>query len=217
MPIDIEIENAEPAQSPYLSDLDPFKVGVSIENAQLRVTLSDDSLSFRLSERNIFQGVFHSMVASVSPSVGKTGVGPFSTRLGITPIDESTDFGDLRLVLVEEIRLPPGFEVLEFESDLSRASVIEYGGRDTLFYLTPLYECINLNVQDQCELESDTVTLSLEVGWQFIIMEMTPYIILIISVISFLFWRRWRRKIINRRNTARELEDATMEWVQSLD
>ena len=217
MPIDIEIENAEPAQSPYLSDLDPFKVGVSIENAQLRVTLSDDSLSFRLSERNIFQGVFHSMVASVSPSVGKTGVGPFSTRLGITPIDESTDFGDLRPVLVEEIRLPPGFEVLEFESDLSRASVIEYGGRDTLFYLTPLYECINLNVQDQCELESDTVTLSLEVGWQFIIMEMTPYIILIISVISFLFWRRWRRKIINRRNTARELEDATMEWVQSLD
>ncbi|MGB1777163.1 MAG: hypothetical protein ACPHIY_01505 [Candidatus Thalassarchaeaceae archaeon] len=217
MPIDIEIENAEPAQSPYLSDLDPFKVGVSIENAQLRVTLSDDSLSFRLSERNIFQGVFHSMVASVSPSVGKTGVGPFSTRLGITPIDESTDFGDLRPVLVEEIRLPPGFEVLEFESDLSRASVIEYGGRDTLFYLTPLYECINLNVQDQCELESDTVTLSLEVGWQVIIMEMTPYIILIISVISFLFWRRWRRKIINRRNTARELEDSTMEWVQSLD
>ena len=70
----------------------------------------------------------------MSPSVGKTGVGPFSTRLGITPIDESTDFGDLRPVLVEE-SVAPGFEVLEFESDLSRASVIEYGGRDTLFYL----------------------------------------------------------------------------------
>ena len=37
-PIRVDIEPSNPIQSPYLSDLDPFQVGVSVTNAQMRVS-----------------------------------------------------------------------------------------------------------------------------------------------------------------------------------
>ena len=41
--------------------------------------------------------------------------------MGITPIDEDTEFGELRPVLIEEIKFPEGINILEFESELSRS------------------------------------------------------------------------------------------------
>ena len=67
--------------------------------------------------------------------------------MGITPIDEDTEFGELRPVLIEEIKFPEGINILEFESELSRGRVIEDGGQETLIYLTPVYDCSRLIIR----------------------------------------------------------------------
>ena len=216
-PVKVDIEPSNPIQSPYLSDLDPFQVGVSVTNAQMRVSLIEDSLSMRVSEQNLFRAALRSAAISMSPEVGRSGIGPFSISMGITPIDEDTEFGELRPVLIEEIKFPEGIKILEFESELSRGRVIEDGGHQTLIYLTPVYDCVGVDDQDPCQVGSDTITLSVEIGWQIIFREASPYILGILSLIGLMVWRKWRKGIINRRVNANKLEDATMEWVESLN
>ena len=120
----------------------------------------------RVSEQNLFQAALRSAAISVSPEVGRSGIGPFSISMGITPIDEDTEFGELRPVLIEEIKFPEGINILEFESELSRGRIIEDGGQETLIYLTPVYDCVGVDDQDTCQVGSDTITLSVEIGWQ---------------------------------------------------
>lgn len=215
-PLSLEIEDSDPLDTPYLTDTNPIKVGVSVENAKFRITLVEDEVSIKISKKNTIDSLITYVKASVSPDFSSSGVGPFAFDFRVTPIDEKTDFGTIRPVLIEKITLPRGVILTEFESSLSRGYLEKSGDRETLVYLTPHYECEPNTDETPCQPITDIVTLSIMVEWSLIVRELIPYFLAMLTLIGILVWRRRRKKIIKRRLQARKLENKTMEWIESI-
>ncbi|MDP6742856.1 MAG: hypothetical protein QF544_07340, partial [Candidatus Thalassarchaeaceae archaeon] len=98
---------------------------------------------------------------------------------------------DVRPSIVLELSMPRGLEV-ELTSSMGRAEeyVID-GGRKKIIYHAPL--CVEENPND-CDIQSDELSLQFTIGYAFLLQELMPYIIGLLILIFLFFYRRSRKK-----------------------
>ena len=144
------------------------------------------------------------------------GIGPFSGAVSVIPLEEETELGIIRPVIIERITLPKSVDVLMFESSMDRAFIERSGGYTTLIYLTPVFECEDAEEQPPCDIRKDTVELSIMISWSLVLRESVPYLLGISVIFALLIWRRRVKRIMKRNKKADALERTTMEWIESM-
>ena len=215
-PLDLFVDRFESLQSPELSDQQPLQIGGSMSDAQVRISLNDDELGIRVAEQTAFGTFISTIRNSISPEISMDGIGPFSGAVNVVPLDEETELGTIRPVVIERIKLPKSIDVLVFESSMQRAFIERSGEHTTLVYLTPVFDCEDAEEQSPCETKKDTVELSIMISWSLVLTEAVPYLIGISVILGLLVWRRRVKRIMKRRKKADALEKATMEWIESV-
>ena len=215
-PLDLFVDRFESLQSPELSDQQPLQIGGSMSDAQVRISLNDDELGIRVAEQTAFGTFISTIRNSISPEISMDGIGPFSGAVNVVPLDEETELGTIRPVVIERIKLPKSIDVLVFESSMQRAFIERSGEHTTLVYLTPVFDCEDAEEQSPCETKKDTVELSIMISWSLVLTEAVPYLIGISVILGLLVWRRRVKRIMKRRKKADTLEKATMEWIESV-
>ena len=215
-PLDLFVDRFESLQSPELSDQQPLQIGGSMSDAQVRISLNDDELGIRVAEQTAFGTFISTIRNSISPEISMDGIGPFSGAVNVVPLDEETELGTIRPVVIERIKLPKSIDVLVFESSMQRAFIERSGEHTTLVYLTPVFDCEDAEEQSPCETKNDTVELSIMISWSLVLTEAVPYLIGISVILGLLVWRRRVKRIMKRRKKADVLEKATMEWIESV-
>ena len=169
-----------------------------------------------MAEQTAFGTFISTIRNSISPEISMDGIGPFSGAVNVVPLDEETELGTIRPVVIERIKLPKSIDVLVFESSMQRAFIERSGEHTTLVYLTPVFDCEDAEEQSPCETKKDTVELSIMISWSLVLTEAVPYLIGISVILGLLVWRRRVKRIMKRRKKADTLEKATMEWIESV-
>ena len=188
-----------------------------MSDAQVRISLDDDELGIRVAEQTAFTTFISTIRNSVSPGISMDGIGPFSGAVSVVPLDEETELGTIRPVVIERIKLPKSIDVLVFESSMQRAYIERSGEYTTLVYMTPVFDCEVAQEQFPCETKKDTVELSIMISWSLVLTEVIPYLLAISVILGLLIWRRRVKRILKRKKKADALEKATMEWIESVD
>ena len=98
---------------------------------------------------------------------------------------------DVRPSITFELSMPRGLEV-ELSSSMGRAEQYMIDGdRKKIIYHVPL--CVEENPND-CDTQSDELSIQFTVGYAFLLQELMPYIIGLLVIIFLLFYLRSRRK-----------------------
>lgn len=215
-PLSLSVERFGLLQSPELSDLEPLRIGGQMSDAQFRISLRDDELGVKVAEQNAFETFIFAIRNSASPEISVDGIGPFSGAVSVIPLEEETELGIIRPVIIERITLPKSVDVLMFESSMDRAFIERSGGYTTLIYLTPVFECEDAEEQPPCDIREDTVELSIMISWSLVLRESVPYLLGISVIFALLIWRRRVKRIMKRNKKADALERTTMEWIESM-
>ena len=215
-PLSLSVDRFESLESPEMSDKEPLRIGGSMSDAQVRISLNDDELGIRVAKQTAFETFISTIRNSMSPDISMDGIGPFSGAVNVVPLDEETEYGTIRPVVIERITLPSSMEVLRFESSMQRAFIERSGEHTTLVYLTPVFDCEDAEEEPPCETKKDTVELSIMISWSLVLREALPYLIGISVILGLLIWRRRVKRIMKRRKKADALEKATMEWIDSV-
>ncbi len=96
---------------------------------------------------------------------------------------------------------PRGLGFAQFDSRLDRATLSEAGGRQTLVYRVPVCDEATL---EECESQTDHISVSVVIGIDYFLGELAPYILGIAGLILLLIMLRLRR----RRGKAQMLHSA---------
>jgi len=163
--------------------------------------------------------------AQISASVMETLAGSFVDGLAVNsgmsgfaapvyttevPSVGSTS-GGLELKPGVEVNLgfPRGLGVAEIHSEQGNAAVETIDGRQHVTYRVPLCET------EDCADSTDTLSFTLMLGYQFILIEMTPYLTALAMLIIFLMYRRHAKRAKKRAILEEEKKRARRAVIQN--
>ena len=211
-----EISPFTEIQGTELSDENPITIGASLEKTTIRIGMM---------EGKMFGIETISNPAQISASVMETLAGSFVDGLAVNsgmsgfaapvyttevPSVGSTN-GGLELKPGVEVNLgfPRGLGVGEIHSEQGNAVVETIDGRQHVTYRVPLCET------EDCADSTDTLSFTLMLGYQFILIEMTPYLTALAMLIIFLMYRRHAKRAKKRAILEEEKKRARRAVIQN--
>jgi len=192
------------------NDLNPINFSASINNAEMSFSSIDDQINL-----DIHRSSYEAPLSVFEWPFGD----PITSDFGITfensqmqqkifPIMEHTIFGTIRSSSLIIIHMPDEIRLSSFESSNERGNITEIEGKQVLTYLTPV--CPEALTWNDCKKNSDLVTYNLEYSWSFIFVELSPYAIILISLLVLFSVR-----LIRRRKEKKFLKIQEQELLQS--
>ena len=192
------------------NDLNPINFSASIDNAEMSFSSIDDQINL-----DIHRSSYEAPLSVFEWPFGD----PITSDFGITfensqmqqkifPIMEHTIFGTIRSSSLIIIHMPDEIRLSSFESSNERGNITEIEGKQVLTYLTPV--CPEALTWNDCKKNSDLVTYNLEYSWSFIFVELSPYAIILISLLVLFSVR-----LIRRRKEKKFLKIQEQELLQS--
>ncbi len=192
-----------------LSDQDPIVIGASLEKMTVRLGMNDNKeLAFITSPAQVSARLAESLAASFfDSSAANTGMRGFivpSFEEEIPAVGENVEGMTIRPSIKIELGFPRGLGVSEFSSSNGNAEVEVIDGRQHLTYILPLCD------SDPCEETTDRVSLGFVLGYQFILIELMPYLTVIFVLITLLIFRRSSKRARKRKKLLDEKKRAKM-------
>ena len=194
-----EISPFTQIQGTELSDDNPITIGASLEKTTIRIGMM---------EGNMFGIETIANPARISASIMESLAGSFVDGLAVNsgmrgfaapvytaevPSVGSTNAGlELKPGVEVNLGFPRGLGVAEIHSEQGNAAVETIDGRQHVSYRVPLCET------EDCADSTDTLTFTLMLGYEFILIEITPYLTALSMLIVFLMYRRHAKRAKKR-------------------
>ncbi len=197
-----------------LSDDDPIVIGASLEKMTVRFGINDNKeLAFVTSPAHVSARIAESLASSFfDTSTANTGMRGFSAPLleeEIPAIGEDVEGMTLRPSIKIELGFPRGLGVSEFSSSNGNAEVELVDGRQHLTYILPLCD------SDPCEETTDRVSLGFVLGYEFLLIELMPYLTVILALMTLIIFRRSSKRARKRKKLLDEKKRAKLAQQQN--
>ncbi|MBA45895.1 MAG: hypothetical protein CMB31_04845 [Euryarchaeota archaeon] len=197
-----------------LSDEEPIVIGASLEKMTVRLGInSNQELAFVTSPAQVTARIAESLASSFfDSSAANSGMRGFTAPLIEEEIPAVGD--DVEGMLVSpsikiELGFPRGLGVSEFSSSNGNAEVELIDGRQHLTYILPLCD------SDPCEETTDRVSLGFVLGYEFILIELMPYLTVILALITLIIFRRSSKRARKKKKLADEKKRAKLAQQQN--
>ncbi len=158
-----------------LSDAEPIVIGASLEPMTMRFGINDNKeLAFATSPAHFSAEIAESLASSIfdsrAVSSGMRGFTAPTVEEEVPAIGENVEGMFVRPSIKIELGFPQGLGVSEFNSEKGNGEIEIIEGRQHLTYFLPLCD------SDPCEETTDRVSVGFVLGYEFILIELMPYL-----------------------------------------
>ncbi|MAK25999.1 MAG: hypothetical protein CMA02_01850 [Euryarchaeota archaeon] len=192
-----------------LSDAEPIVIGASLEPMTMRFGINDNKeLAFATSPAHFSAEIAESLASSIfdsrAVSSGMRGFTAPTVEEEVPAIGENVEGMFVRPSIKIELGFPQGLGVSEFNSEKGNGEIEIIEGRQHLTYFLPLCD------SDPCEETTDRVSVGFVLGYEFILIELMPYLIGILGIITLIIFRRSSKRAKKRKKLEDEKKRARM-------
>ena len=197
-----------------LSDEEPIVIGASLEKMTVRLGINNNQeLAFVTSPAQVTARIAESLASSFfDSSAANSGMRGFTAPLieeEIPAVGDDVEGMLVRPSIKIELGFPRGLGVSEFSSSNGNAEVELIDGRQHLTYILPLCD------SDPCEETTDRVSLGFVLGYEFILIELMPYLTVILALITLIIFRRSSKRARKKKKLADEKKRAKLAQQQN--
>jgi hypothetical protein len=190
-----------------LSDQEPIVIGASLEKMTMRLGINDNKeLAFVTSPARVSAVVAESLVSSFFDSRAvNSGMKGFASPIieeDVPSIGENVEGMIVRPSIRVELGFPRGLGLTEFTSAKGNGEIELIDGRQHLTYVLPLCD------SDPCEETTDHVSMGFVLGYEFILIELMPYLLGIFGIFTLIIFRRSSKRARKKKKLEQEKKRA---------
>jgi len=192
-----------------LSDAEPIVIGASLEPMTMRFGVNDNKeLALVTSPARFSAEIAESLASSIFDSrAASSGMRGFATPMideEVPAIGENVEGMIVRPSIKIELGFPQGLGVSEFTSENGNGEIEIIEGRQHLTYILPLCD------SDPCEETTDRVAVGFVLGYEFILIELMPYLLGILGLFTLIMFRRSSKRAKKKKKLEQEKKRARM-------